>query len=375
MGIRFNIFCKTIISGNGKYALELKKMMDDRRKSRPLDISSLISLGEGFTIEFKRSVTSDIGREICAFANATGGTILVGVGNDGKIHRVSDHNRIKSEIQSVARSADPPVTVEIESTDEVILIRVPSQNGKPFSFGGKFFMREGANTQQMSREEIREFFYNEGLIHFDETRCEKFSFERDLDKDSWKSFQERAKIPKSMEAETALRNLHLLTEDGHMTRAGTWLLAKDIRRFRISGDVSCALFMGTDKVRILDRRDFQADVCSMIDETVAWILSKINLEYIIKHVKREERPELPEEALREAVVNAFAHRDYRSAANIQVYVFKDRVEIISPGGLPAGMTKESLGIKSIPRNPLLSSSQNGDGGENRFRYTAHSRHV
>ncbi len=328
-------------------------MTDNQKNPRLSEINDILSLGEGFTIEFKRSVTSDIGREICAFANASGGAILVGVGNDGKIHGVSDHNRVKSEIQSVARSADPPVTVEIESADKIIVVRVPSQSGKPFSFGGKFFMREGASTQQMSREEIREFFYSEGLIHFDETGCEEFSLENDLDEENWRLFRQRAKIPENMEPETALQNLHLLTEDGHVTRAGTWLLAKDIRRFRISGDVSCALFMGTEKVRILDRRDFNRDVYSMINETVAWILSKINVEYIIKHVKREERPELPEEALREAVVNAFAHRDYRSTANIQVYVFKDRVEIVSPGGLPAGMTEQGLGTRSIPRNPLL----------------------
>lgn len=97
------------------------------------------------------------------------------------------------------------------------------------------------------------------------------------------------------------------------------------------------------------------DVYSMIDEAVAYILSKINVEYIIKHVKREERPELPEEALREALVNALAHRDYRSTANVQVYIFQDRVEIVSPGGLPAGMTEADLGVKSIPRNPLLFS--------------------
>jgi ATP-dependent DNA helicase RecG len=114
-----------------------------------------------------------------------------------------------------------------------------------------------------------------------------------------------------------------------------------------------SLFMGTDKVRILDRRGFNSDVFSMIDEVVSYILSKINVEYIIKHVKREEQPELPEEAIREAVVNALAHRDYRSTANVQVYIFKDRVEIVSPGGLPAGMTEADLGVKSIPRNPLL----------------------
>ncbi len=97
-------------------------MTNRREKFRAADINDLVSLGEGFTIEFKRSVTSDMGREICAFANASGGTILTGVGNDGKIHGVSDHNRIKSEIQSIARSADPPVAVEIESVDEIILV-------------------------------------------------------------------------------------------------------------------------------------------------------------------------------------------------------------------------------------------------------------
>ena len=281
--------------------------MDNHRKSEIFDsISDLISLGEGFTTEFKRSVTSDLGKEICAFANATGGTVLIGVDDSGKIRGVADHNRLKSEVQSTARSANPPVTVEIESVGEILRIKVPAQHGKPYSFGGKFFIREGASSQQMSREEIREFFYSEGLIRFDETRCEKFSMENDLDEENWKLFRRRARIPEG-------------------------------------------------KVRILDRRDFHADICSMINETVAWILSKINVEYVIKRVKREERPELPEEALREAVVNAFAHRDYRSAANIQIYVFKDRVEIVSPGGLPAGMTEANLGIKSIPRNPLLFS--------------------
>ena len=138
----------------------------------------------------------------------------------------------------------------------------------------------------MAREEIREFFYKEGLIHFDETACGKFSLERDLDEETWSLFQRRAKIPADMDPETALRNLHLMDEDGRMTHVGAWLLARDIRKFNISADVACALFMGTDKVRILDRRDFHGDVYSMIEEVMAWILSKINVEYIIRGLYR-----------------------------------------------------------------------------------------
>lgn len=316
------------------------------------DLHNLLALGEGFTAEFKRSGTSNLGREICAFANATGGVILLGVGDTGEIVGVEDHNRLKSEVQAIARTAEPPVAVEIESVGEVLAVTVPAQHGKPYSFGGKFFIREGACSQQMSRAEIREFFYKEGLIHFDETPCERFSLADDLTDEVWERFRRRAKIPAELEALAALVNLHLV-RDAKMTQAGAWLLARDITKFNTGAAVACALFMGTDKVRILDRRGFAEDIYSMIDQVMDWILSKINVEFIIRHVKREERPELPEEAIREAVVNAVVHRDYRSTAGVHVYLFKDRLEVVSPGGLPAGMTEADLGVKSIPRNPLL----------------------
>ncbi len=310
------------------------------------------SLGEGFTTEFKRSGTSSLGREICAFANATGGVIFIGVTDMGEIVGVADHNRLKSEVQAIARSADPPVAVDITSVGKVLCVSVPEQHSKPYSFGGKFYIREGASSQQLSREEIRAFFFKEGLVHFDETACRRFSLSEDLTEDVWELFCRRANIPQELDRYTALENLHLI-HDGQMTHAGAWLLAKDIRKFTVSADVACALFMGTDKLRILDRRGFHGDIYTMINDVVAFILSKLNVAYIIRHVKREERAELPEEALREAVVNALAHRDYRSTANVQVYIFKDRVEIVSPGGLPAGMTEANLGVKSVPRNPLL----------------------
>ena len=130
-------------------------------------------------------------------------------------------------------------------------------------------------------------------------------------------------------------------------------LGDDILKFNSSAQVSCALFLGTTKTRILDRKDFSGDIYSNYQDTVTYLLSKLNTELIIETMHRENRPELPEVALREAVVNALAHRDYRSAANVQIYIFEDRVEIVSPGGLPAGMTPEMLGFKSFPRNPLL----------------------
>ena len=161
----------------------------------PTEIIDLIALGEGFTTEFKRAGTSNLGKEMCAFANATGGVILIGVDNSGSIIGVADHNNLKSEVQSIARSAEPPVAVDVESVGEILRVTIPEQYSKPYSFGGRFYLREGASSQQMGRKEIREFFFKEGLIHFDETPCTDFDPEVELTPERWARFISRARIP------------------------------------------------------------------------------------------------------------------------------------------------------------------------------------
>lgn len=96
-------------------------------------LTDLVAGSEGAAMEFRRSLTKDIGRELCAFANAGGGIVLVGVSDAGRIVGVAGHNRLKSRVQSTARSADPPVDVEIDSGDEILRVVVPPQKRKPYS--------------------------------------------------------------------------------------------------------------------------------------------------------------------------------------------------------------------------------------------------
>ena len=95
------------------------------------ELSELISRGEGATVECKRSLTTDVGRGLCSFANAGGGTVLLGVSDAGKIVGVADHNRLKSRVSSTARSADPPIEVEVESVGDVLRVIVPPQKRLP----------------------------------------------------------------------------------------------------------------------------------------------------------------------------------------------------------------------------------------------------
>ena len=334
-------------------------MYDSPRTEEPSSmnkpiVSTLIALGEGFTTEFKRSMPSDLGREICAFANASGGIILIGVDDAGRVVGVSEHNRLKSQVQSVARSADPPVAVEVESERDVLCVTVPEQHGKPYSFGGRFYIREGATCQQMSRDEIRDFFFQEGLIRVDETPCNTFDTSAEVTPVRWAQFAERTGIDPGLDPIAVLQNLHLMRES-KMTHAGAWLMADDITRHTLQASVTCAVFRGSAKTHILDRKEFKSNLYDIYHEVMAYFQAKLNSALIPHGQGREERLELPESALREAVVNAIAHRDYRSTANVQVYIFQDRVEIVTPGGLPAGMREEDLGTRSVPRNPLLFS--------------------
>ena len=138
-------------------------------------ISALIARSEGPTVEFKRSLTQGHWPELCAFANADGGTILIGVTDAGEIVGVANHDRLKSRLQSTACSAEPPIEMEVESLDRVLRVVVQPQKRKPYSFGGRFFMRIGANSQQMSNAEVEDLFYAVGRLHFDGKPCVDFS--------------------------------------------------------------------------------------------------------------------------------------------------------------------------------------------------------
>lgn len=315
------------------------------------ELNHLVSLGEGQTLEFKRSASEDFGREMVAFANSMGGIILIGIDDNGQIVGVEHPNRIKGQIQSTARNLEPPLRVQVESVDSVMVVTVPQSSDSPHSSSGRFYLREGASCQQMTRTQIREYFFREGLLLFDTMINTDFDISKDLTRKSYRVFAKIAGIPSNLEMLDSLRNLKLLTDKG-MTNAGALILGRQGSRHIISATVMCALFQGTNKTKILDQKLFDGDVVSNYQNALLYLQSHLNTEYIITSV-RTNKLELPEDALREAIINAIAHRDYRSPANIQIFIFYDRVEIHNPGGLVAGLKLSDLGKRSIPRNPLL----------------------
>ena len=316
------------------------------------ELEFLLKEREGFNLEFKESDSADLAKEICAFANAMGGKILLGVTDKGEVKGINITNRLKSQITDIARNFDPKLEISLEEVGNILVISVPEGKNKPYSVNGKFFMRYGPNSQQLGRDEIRELFHKEGLIKFDVKPNQTFQIDKDFNQKAYDTFLRLSKISPILEKKKTLQNLSLL-EDGHMKNAGVLLFCKKTSNFLSNATVACILFQGDDKYKIIDQREFDEDLHTNYQNAFAYLKSKLNTEYIIRGGPREEKIELPEDALREAILNAMAHRDYFSPANIQINIFKNRVEITNPGGLIGNITVKDLFERSIPRNHLL----------------------
>src|SRR3989344_7310880 len=117
----------------------------------------ILKKGEDYKIEFKENING-IDKDIVAFSNTDGGLILVGVADDRNIKSIMVSNRVKGEIQSIARNCDPPINVKISEYGEVLIVDVPKSNNKPHRCRGGFYLRIGSTSQKLNVDEIRELF-------------------------------------------------------------------------------------------------------------------------------------------------------------------------------------------------------------------------
>ena len=315
------------------------------------ELLGLIETGEGYTLDFKEALPSDLGRHICAFANASGGRIIRGVRDDGSASSYRLSNADEAKINSTARNLEPSIRVSVERVDDFAVIHIPEGENKPYSSAGQFYLRIGSTSQQLRRDEIREFFRRERLLMFDEKPNMEFDFKNDFYRLKFKDYLAKAGITPLQEEMDTLRNLNLL-DGGHMKNAGVLFFTQRITKFFMSATVVCALYEGTDKHQIIDMKEFNADILSNFENALEYIRSKLNTNFIIK-MERTNRLELPKEALREALINAIVHRDYFSNGHVQVDIYIDRVDISNPGGLVSGLARKDFGKRSMPRNPLL----------------------
>jgi len=319
----------------------------------------ILQEGEGLKMEFKESFDSKgLGKEIVAFANSEGGMILLGVNDESEKKGIKVSNRLKSQIQDIANNCDLSININIMEFGNILIIEVEEGKDKPYKCGEGFYLRQGPNSQKMSREQILSLAVDEGRIKFDSQINNEFDFKKDFNENKLDDYLKLTGIKKNIDVKDILFNLGVaIKEDNEIlfNNVGVLFFAINPSKFFLSSKVICVNYQTNEKVNILDKKVFDEGIIGNILESINYVKKHINVEYIIKKLEREEVSQYPEEAIREAVVNAVVHRDYASPSKVQIRIFDDYLEIWNPGELPEGWTVEKLKKKheSIPKNPLL----------------------
>ncbi|MCK4859628.1 MAG: putative DNA binding domain-containing protein [Candidatus Omnitrophica bacterium] len=325
---------------------------------------------ESEKIELKKS-TAELRQgleDLCAFANSGTGTLYFGISDKGKIigQEITD-NTLKKVSTTILSLIEPRLypNIYVEKMDEkdILVVEVKNSPEKPYFYKGKAYKRLGTTNAYLSRYEIEKYLYEREnpAYRFDKTIIKEYKKGAALKTLKWflKKAKEERNLPINLsESKNIILNkLGLLTQD-KLNFAGLMAFGKEIQSYFPDTIIKCALFEGIDKTRrILDHIEIKDNIFNQIDYAENFILRNIRKSAWINPQtgRREEQYELPYLAIREAIANAVAHRDYRISSHIDVAIFDDRVEVWSPGGLSLGMKMKDLLKKhiSVLRNPLI----------------------
>ena len=320
-------------------------------------IKFILASGESYKIEFKENFNKNMACDMVAFVNASGGKIFLGINDKNQISGIKITNKLKSQIQNLARNCDPEIKINLEERENFLVIHVFEGINKPYKCSSGFYLRQGSNSQKMTRNEIIEMALEQGKVKFDEQICQEFNFKSDFDQNKFDHYTKEAQISNLLKTEDILINLniaHKANKTLKFNNAGVLFFAKNPQRFFVDAVMDCALFKGNDKVEVLDRKVFRIGLLEQLQEAIIFCEKHLNLRYEFKKARREEKYEIPIRAVEEAVVNSLMHRDYFfKGAHSTIYLFNDFLEISNPGGLAKGLSKKEFGKKSVRRNPII----------------------
>jgi len=301
--------------------------MDDK------DFELILKTGESFFVEFKEDVDKNLAKEMVAFSNSQGGRIFIGVTDSGEIKGIKVTNKLKSQIFDIARNCEPPVEIKLfEYKNRILVVDAPEGDKKPYTCSQGFFIRNGPNSQKLSRDEILSFAYTEGRLTFDEQINEDVIYPDDFDKQKFSDYLKEANLTDITDDESLLTNLGIAKKVKNkilLNNVGILFFAKNPAKFFMTSKVICAEYQTNDKVNILDRKIYDEGILENIKQAINFVKRRIKVEFEIKTARRKEIPQYPEEAYREAIVNAIMHRDYfDKSSDIMVEVYRNKIVVL-----------------------------------------------
>jgi ATP-dependent DNA helicase RecG len=324
-----------------------------KRKERRLRMAAD---NENPDIEFKEIYTEDIKREVIAFANTEGGVLFVGIGKDGTVVGVKDPDdtmlRISGSLHDCIKPDIIPFVQIRTITRErknVVEVDVSVGTGRPYYISRKglrpegVYVRRGSATLPLSDEGIRKMIADNYGSSFEERR----SVDQNL---TFETFRKEMSVRGLKPGAMQMKTLQMTGEDGLYTNLG--LLLSDQCPFSLKA----AVFEDAAKEKFLDRKEFNGSLLKQLEDCFAYMNLMNRQRAEIHGLRREDRRDYPEEAIREALLNAVVHRDYSMGGSSIVNIYEDRMEFISLGGLIAGLSMDAVFMgASLSRNPGLAA--------------------
>ncbi|HIQ04263.1 MAG TPA: transcriptional regulator [Anaerolineae bacterium] len=327
-----------------------------------------LASGPGVQAEFMAEPDGErLAETMVAFANTDGGTILVGVTEDGQVSGYFVEEELEGALRQALTSTRPPIRTEWEQLQTpggtIFVVRVPRSSELHSLYDGRVLIRAGVENRPLGGDAIRQLAATKSSGDFEMEPVTGASFQ-DLDQDVIAEYiekrAEKLRHTIAVEPERLLQQIGALTAEGVPTVAGLLLFGREPQLFLHQAGVVFVRFNGTELRRpdglpgYARREEIGGPLAQMIERTWQVIWSEMRIEAVMRGLKREERPEYPMLAVREALVNAVAHRDYRlGGRRIEVRMFDDRLEISSPGGLPGFITVDNIVDEHFSRNPRI----------------------
>lgn len=338
-----------------------------------LELLELIQKGENSRIQFKERIDDahKFSQELAAFSNSKGGTIIIGVDDKTGDRKGLSFAEIRESndviVQSSTNNVKPSIIVETETIvadgQSLMIIKVLEGLSKPYKDrNGAIWVKNGSDKRRVtSNEEIARLLQSSKVMFGDEMPIQGTSV-NDIDLKDYKTFYKK-KFKKTFDIKNislsqSLKNQHLIYE-GSLTLAGLLLFCKNRDVFKPQFSIQCMAVNATNLLgnTFADNEPvFQGNMNYVYEQALNFIDRNMKKIPSGKSFNSQPKWEIPIEVFEEVLVNALVHRDYFINSTIKVFIFLDRIEIISPGKLPNSQTEETVATGvSIPRNPVLQS--------------------
>ena len=337
------------------------------------ELRKLIAEDESETLEVKETTGQrrDACETLCAFLNKDGGTVVFGVTRKGKLTGQLMADTTKRDLFDAFQKFEPAADIEVsyvpvDETHTAIVCHVDGGNRKPYIYDGKPHKRVQSSTTIMGQEEYERMLLARGGFRseWEDQPNPELSLD-DLDLDAIRVTARKAvrvgRLDESIDTENAamLLDHFKLRRNGVLLNGAAVLFGKADRIDYPQLEIKMGWFKGTDQRVFLDNSHVQGNIFKLMDAALAFCFKHLNLAaWTSGKIERDEELEIPADALREALVNAFAHRSYESRRQtIYLAIYDDRVEIKNPGRFPSDFDLARLYFPPIqhsePRNEKI----------------------